>query len=81
MESEERYDLYRIRIRQLRQEAGISQERLGLYLYTDQKTISDYESGRLRIPVPMLIKIARFFDVSMDYITGVSDERIPFPEK
>lgn len=77
----ERYELYRTRIRELRQEQHVSQEKLGMYISVEQKSISDYERGRTRIPVSALIKIAKFFDVSMDYITGVSDERGHFPKK
>lgn len=46
-----------------------------------QKTYSDYEIGKTRIPVESLIVLARFYNVNMDYITGVSDERKPFPKK
>lgn len=81
MESQERYEYYRSRIRQLREEQNVSQEKLGMYINVEQKSISDYERGRTRIPVSSLIKIAKFFDVSMDYITGVSDERGHFPKK
>lgn len=81
MDQQDRYEEYRHRIRQLRKESDVSQEKLGMYINMDQKSISDYESGRTRIPVPALIKIAKFFDVSMDYITGVSDERGHFPKK
>ena len=81
MDLQERYELYKVRIRQLREETGISQEKLAMLLYLDQKSISDYERGRTRIPVSVLIQLAEFFDVSMDYITGVSDERGHFPKQ
>lgn len=81
MDQQERYEIYKERIRCLREEQHISQEMLALYINVDQKSISDYERGRTRIPVAHLIKIARFFDVSMDYITGASDIRSAFPRK
>ena len=81
MDQQDRYEEYRRRIRQLRNESNVSQEKLGMYINMDQKSISDYECGRTRIPVAALIKIAKFFDVSMDYITGLSDERGHFPKK
>lgn len=81
MDQQDRYELYKVRIRELREEEHVSQEKLGMYINVEQKSISDYETGRTRIPVSSLIKIAKFFDVSMDYITGVSDNRGHFPGK
>lgn len=75
------FEEYKERIRELREENHVSQEKLGMYINVEQKSISDYERGRTRIPVSSLIKIAKFFDVSMDYITGVSDVRGEFPKK
>ena len=81
MDQQERFELYRIRLRELREEANISQEKLGMLLFVEQKSISDYESGRTRTPVEILIKAARIFDVSMDYICGVTNNRTPFPKE
>ena len=78
---QERLEQYKERIYDLREDAGISQETLGEYLNLSRKTVSDYERGRTRIPIPVLIRIAEYFDVSMDYITGVSNVRRPFPKK
>lgn len=36
----------------------------------DQSTYSDYESGKINIPIEQLIKIADFYDVSLDYLVG-----------
>ena len=77
---QERLERYKERIYDLREDAGISQKALGEYLNLDQKTISDYERGRTRIPITVLIRIAEYFDVSIDYITGVSNIRKSFPK-
>ena len=45
-----------------------------------QKISSDYEKGKVRIPVECLIQLAKFYDVDMNYITGVSDTIHPFPK-
>ena len=45
-----------------------------------QTTYSDYEKGKVRIPVECLIQLAKFYDVDMNYITGVSDTLRPFPK-
>ena len=42
-------------------------------LHVGQRTYSDYESGKTRIPVDNLLKLAKFYNISMDYITGASN--------
>lgn len=39
----------------------------------DQSTYSDYENGRINVPVDMLIKIADYYGASLDYLVGRSD--------
>lgn len=67
------------RIRILREHRKISQGKIAGLLQISQRTYSDYESGRLRIPVTKLIFLARYYDCSMDYISGVSNVHKPFP--
>ena len=49
-------------------------------LRVHQTTYSDYEKGKVRIPVECLIQLAKFYDVDINYITGVSDTLRPFPK-
>ncbi len=72
---------YHNRIRNLREEKQLNQTAVASLTGVQQKTYSDYEIGKTRIPVESLIVLARFYNVNMDYITGVSDERKPFPKK
>lgn len=44
-----------------------------------QRTYADYELGKTRIPVDSLIILARFYDVDMNYICGVTRQKQPFP--
>ena len=67
------------RIRMLREDRGLSQTQIAPYLHINQKTYSDYELENIRIPVERLIMLAEFYDVSLDYITGASDEKKSFP--
>ena len=46
-----------------------------------QKTYSDYELGKTRIPLESIVKLARMYDVSVDYICGVTDQRRTFPKR
>ena len=63
-----------MRLKQLRKEAGISQLKLALDLNTNQNTISRYETGERDAGYDMLIKIADYFDVSIDYLLERTDQ-------
>ena len=58
------------RIRDLREDNDKKQVELARYLNVDQSTYSDYETGRINISIEQLIKIADFYDVSLDYLVG-----------
>ena len=62
------------RIRYLREDHDKKQIELANYLEIKQSTYSDYESGKINIPIDMLIKIADFYGVTLDYLVGRSDE-------
>lgn len=68
------------RIRALREDKDMTQSQIAQLLKVGQKTYSDYELGKTRIPVESLIVLARFYNVSMDYICGICDVRKPFPK-
>lgn len=72
---------YTDRVRALREDNDMTQAQIAQLLKIGQKTYSDYELGKTRIPIDSLIVLARLYDVSMDYICGVSDTRKPFPKK
>lgn len=67
------------RIRILRIERKLSQSQIAKTVFVSQRTYADYELGVIRIPVDVLIKLAEFYDVDMNYICGVSDDRSKFP--
>ncbi len=62
------------RIRDLREDHDKKQVELANYLEIKQSTYSDYESGKINVPIEMLIKIADFYGVTLDYLVGRSDE-------
>ncbi len=72
---------YTERLRTLREERSLTQKSIAEVLTVSQRTYSDYESGRLRIPVDRLMVLAKFYDCSLDYISGASDFRRPYPGK
>lgn len=73
--------IYYERIREIREDNRYTQQAIANILNIGQRTYSDYESGRTRIPVDSLIILAKFYNVSMDYITGVSNVQKPFPKQ
>lgn len=58
------------RIRELREDSDKKQLELANYLNVRPNTYSDYENGKINIPIEQLIKIADFYNVSLDYLVG-----------
>ncbi len=61
------------RLKELREKRGMSQVRLAIELGLNQNTISRYESGAREADYRTLIAIADYFDVSLDYLLGRTD--------
>ena len=59
-----------MRLKELRKKKNISQLRLATELNTTQNTISRYETGEREPGIDELIKIADYFNVSVDYLIG-----------
>ena len=72
---------YAERIRALREDKDLTQADVAAVLKVGQRTYCDYELGKTRIPVDSLIVLAKMYNVSMDYISGVSGEKRAFPKK
>ena len=65
--------MYFRRIADLREDSDVKQVTLASYLKVKQSTYSDYENGKINIPVDALITLADFYHVSLDYLVGRSD--------
>lgn len=72
---------YNERIRALREDNDLTQQKIADILNIGQRTYADYESGKTRIPIDSLLILARFYNVSLDYITGASNVYSEFPKK
>ena len=70
---------YRERIRALREDNDYTQTYIASILNVGQRTYADYELGKTRIPVESLIRLAEFYNVDMNYITGLNNTITPFP--
>lgn len=71
---------YNERIREIREDRSLTQQKIADLLHIGQRTYADYESGKTRIPVDNLMILARYYNVSMDYITGASNIRTEYPK-
>lgn len=68
-------------IREIREDHSLTQQKVADLLHVGQRTYADYESGKIRIPVDSLLILAKFYNVSMDYITGASSIPSEYPKK
>lgn len=63
------------RIRELRKSASISQETLAKAIHTTQQAVSRMENHAYDIPSESLIEMSKYFNVTTDYILGISDTK------
>ena len=62
------------RIRDLREDHDMTQRKLAALLNCSQQVYCNYELGQRDIPTDILIKLSRLYDVSVDYILGLTDK-------
>lgn len=63
------------RLRDLREDADMTQTQVAKYLQMSQTGYSKYETGENDIPTQVLIKLAELYGTSTDYLLGLSDQR------
>ena len=73
--------MYRNRLKDLREDRDLKQAALAEYLEVHQTTYSDYELGKLNIPINVLHKLADYYGTSIDYLLGRTGEKKPYPKK
>lgn len=64
-------------IRNLREDNDKTQQELADYLNVKQTTYSKYELGKINIPIEVFIKLADYYDVSVDYLLGRAKKELP----
>ena len=67
------------RIRDLREDRDLNQTQVANILGMSQTCYSKYETGENDLPTMVLIKLARFYNTSIDYILGETDETKRYP--
>lgn len=68
-------DVFAQRLKQLREEKGLSQQALGEIIGVSKIAVYTYEKGKNYPEVRKFLALAEFFGVSLDYLAGWSDER------
>lgn len=68
-------------IRNLRIDRGYTQQQIAEYLNVRQNTYCQYELGTLNYPIDVLCKLSVFYNVSVDYLLGLTEEKKPYPRK
>jgi len=64
-----------LRIRDLREDNDYTQSQVAQYLMCDQSLYSKYERGERALPLELAIKLSKLYNVSLDYLTGLTDEK------
>lgn len=65
----------------MREDKDLLQKDVADFLNISQTNYSKYELGKINIPISTLKKMAIFFDTSIDYLLGLTDEIKPYPRK
>ncbi|WP_430618154.1 hypothetical protein IGI78_003159 [Enterococcus sp. DIV1767] len=66
------------RIRDLREDNDLTQHQIATLLNISQSTYSRYENGELEIPIQTLIKLANYYNTSIDYLVNLTDIKNPY---
>lgn len=69
------------RIRNLREDADMTQQEMADYLFINRRTYSGYETGVRMIPPEVLGKIADYFQTSVDYLMNRTDVKAAYPKR
>ncbi len=67
------------RIRDLREDRDLTQKQIGTLLNMSQTGYNQYEIGKNDIPTKVLIQLASFYNTSIDYLLGITNEIKPYP--
>lgn len=67
--------MYYPRLRELREDNDLVQKEVAAVLGIDQRVYSNYETGKREIPTSYVVKLARLYKTSTDYILGLSDKK------
>ena len=69
---------YRKRLKSLREDNDYTQEKVGEVIHKSQQGYNHIEAGRAELKIEDLVVLCKFYNVSADYIIGLSDEMKPY---
>ena len=67
-----------MRIREIREDKDLTQSDIAKILNASQVAYSFYEIGKRQLPIELLIKLAKYYNTSTDYLLELTDERKPY---
>lgn len=68
------------RLRDLREDADLTQAEIGAHLHISQRSYAHFEAGTRGIPVEILVDLADFYQVNLDYLVGRTNQREMLPK-
>lgn len=67
----------KLKIRDMREDRDMTQRQVADYLMCDQSLYSKYERGERPVPLEIMVKLAKLYGTSIDYLAGLTDSRKP----
>lgn len=68
----------KLKIYDMREDNDLKQRQIADYLQCDQSLYSKYEREERDVPLHIMVKLALFYDTSVDYLVGLTDEKSPY---
>lgn len=68
-------------MRDMREDHDLTQQAVADTIFIRQSTYSQYETGRRPIPTEMIIRLAEFYETSVDYLLELTDDPRPYPRR
>lgn len=68
----------KLRIRDIREDGDLTQKQIASYLMCDQSLYSKYERGERDVPLHIMVKLAKYYNTSIDYLVGLTDNKTPY---
>ncbi len=64
----------------MREDHDLTQQQVADYLMCDQSLYSKYERGEREVPLTVMVRLARLYKTSVDYLVGLTGDKNPYPK-
>lgn len=68
-------------LKKIREDNELKQEQIAEVLQTTRQYYSEYENGKREIPIRVYIKLAKFYNISIDYLAGLTNKKRPLDDE